>query len=117
MLSKAAWYGQDAHTSYVLFFFLEVDILAFVFRKYLAVGLAWWAFVVEFFFHDYAVVVLSAATLGAARSRVLLLATVGVVGTVAELLRHALYAQIDEADDADEEDGYHQHHDKYAFQK
>jgi hypothetical protein len=23
MLSKAAWYGQDAHTSYVLFFFLE----------------------------------------------------------------------------------------------
>ena len=38
---KAAWYGQDAHTSYVLFFFLEVDILALVFRKYLAVGLAW----------------------------------------------------------------------------
>ena len=38
---KAAWYGQDAHTSYVLFFFLEVDILALVLRKYLAVGLAW----------------------------------------------------------------------------
>ena len=51
MLSKAAWYGQDAHTSYfllfysftflLLFLFLEVDILALVLRKYLAVGLAW----------------------------------------------------------------------------
>ena len=41
MLSKAEWYGQDDHTSYVLFFFLEVDILALVLRKYLAVGLAW----------------------------------------------------------------------------
>jgi hypothetical protein len=40
-----------------------------------------------------------------------------LVGAVAELLRHALYAQIDEADDADEEYGYHQHHDKYTFQK
>ena len=100
----------------------KVYIVALVLAEYLAVCLLCGALVVEFFFYYHAVVVFGAAALRAARCGVLLLASgvvaVGVgVGAVAELLRHALHAQIEETDDADKEDGNHKHHDEYAFQK
>lgn len=106
----------------LLLFFLKLHVFALVFGENLAVSLTRRALVVEFFFYYHAVVVFGAAALRAARCGVLLLASgvvaVGVgVGAVAELLRHALHAQIEETDDADKEDGNHKHHDKYAFQK
>lgn len=106
----------------LLLFLFKLHVFALVFGENLAVSLTRRALVVEFFFYYHAVVVFGAAAFRAARCGVLLLASgvvaVGVgVGAVAELLRHALHAQIEETDDADKEDGNHKHHDEYAFQK